>query len=238
MEPHPIRLVVTDDLRRSRLTVFFRLLLAIPHFVWISLWSIAAYVVLVVNWFATLIKGTSPQGLHNFLAAYTIYSTRVSAYAFLLANPYPPFRSSGTYDVDLQIDPPARQNRLTVFFRVIMAIPAWILATVLYYVLEIIAFLCWFIALALGRVPEGMRNLGAFCLAYYQQTNAYAFLLTGRYPSLSWEGPRAPAPAEAPSWSAPPPPPPPAPEPPPAAPEAGGEAAGRDEPEGWRPSSS
>ena len=31
MDSHPIRLVVTDDLRRSRLTVFFRLLLAIRH---------------------------------------------------------------------------------------------------------------------------------------------------------------------------------------------------------------
>ena len=34
--PHPIHLVVTDDLQRSRLTVFFRLLLVIPHFVWLA----------------------------------------------------------------------------------------------------------------------------------------------------------------------------------------------------------
>ncbi len=43
MEPvqasHPVRLVVTDDLRRSRLTVFFRWLLAIPHLLWLGLWS-------------------------------------------------------------------------------------------------------------------------------------------------------------------------------------------------------
>ena len=31
---HPVRLVLADDLRRSRLTVCFRLLLALPHFVW------------------------------------------------------------------------------------------------------------------------------------------------------------------------------------------------------------
>ena len=30
---HPIGLIVTDDLQRSRLTMFFRLLLAIPHFI-------------------------------------------------------------------------------------------------------------------------------------------------------------------------------------------------------------
>jgi hypothetical protein len=49
MEPHPIRLIVTDDLRRSRLTVFFRLLLAIPHFVWLLLWGIANAVVLLIR---------------------------------------------------------------------------------------------------------------------------------------------------------------------------------------------
>ena len=36
-----MRLTVTDDLRRSRLTVFFRLLLGIPHFIWWTLWTIA-----------------------------------------------------------------------------------------------------------------------------------------------------------------------------------------------------
>src|SRR4029079_4998010 len=32
---------VTDDLRRSRVLVFFRLPLAAPHLVWLFLWSIA-----------------------------------------------------------------------------------------------------------------------------------------------------------------------------------------------------
>ena len=41
---HPIGLIVTDDLHRSRLTVFFRLLLALPHLIWVSLWGIVAAV--------------------------------------------------------------------------------------------------------------------------------------------------------------------------------------------------
>ena len=36
---HPIQLIVTDDLSRSRLTVFFRLLLVIPHWIWLGLWG-------------------------------------------------------------------------------------------------------------------------------------------------------------------------------------------------------
>ena len=69
VEPHPIRLAVEDDLQRNRLTVFFRLLLAIPHFIWITLWSIAMVVVAVVNWFAVVIAGRLPGGLHGWAFA-------------------------------------------------------------------------------------------------------------------------------------------------------------------------
>ena len=62
---HPIRLAVTDDLRRSRLTVFFRLLLALPHLIWLALWGIVASLAAIVNWFATLFVGRSPDGLHR-----------------------------------------------------------------------------------------------------------------------------------------------------------------------------
>ena len=50
---------MTDDLRRSRLTVFFRLFLAIPHFIWFGLWSFAVIVVAIVGWVAALITGGS-----------------------------------------------------------------------------------------------------------------------------------------------------------------------------------
>ncbi len=88
---HPIGLIVTDDLRRSRLTVFFRLLLALPSLIWLALWSVAAQVVLVVAWVAGLIAGRLPEGLHRFLASYIRYTTRLNAYILLLANPFPGF---------------------------------------------------------------------------------------------------------------------------------------------------
>ena len=43
MEEHPVRLVVEDDLHRNRWTVFFRLILVIPHVIWIFLWTIAVF---------------------------------------------------------------------------------------------------------------------------------------------------------------------------------------------------
>jgi hypothetical protein len=185
MNDHPIRLVVTDDLRRSRLTVFFRLLLAIPHFLWLGLWSVVAVLVLIVNWFATLFAGRSPDGLHDFLARFVCYSTHVNAYAYLLADPFPGFGGAPGYPVDLEIDPPEPQSRLKTFFRVLLAIPALLIARILSYLLSLLGFFGWFVALFTGRMPKGMRDLGAYCLRYDMQTQAYVFLLTDRYPPIT-----------------------------------------------------
>lgn len=184
-ETHPIRLVVTDDLRRSRLTVFFRYLLTIPHLFWLMLYGIAAYVVLFVAWFAALFTGRVPEGMHGFLAGFLRYSTRVNAYMYLVANPFPPFGAGGEYPVDLEVAGPESQGRLGVFFRGLLVIPALLLAQVLGGVMTVVAFVGWFYALFTGRMSEGMRNLMAYCLRYQQQTAGYYLLLTSRYPSLS-----------------------------------------------------
>ena len=40
LDPHPVRIELGGELRRSRLTVFFRLLLSLPHLVWLTLWGV------------------------------------------------------------------------------------------------------------------------------------------------------------------------------------------------------
>jgi len=183
MQAHPIGLIVTDDLRRSRLTVFFRLLLAIPHLVVLYLWGILVEVVVVIAWIVAVVLGRLPDGLHNFLAGYLRYATRVTAYIFLLAEPWPPF-GANPYPIDVRVDPPRPQNRLGVFFRLLLAIPAGILTAVFRAVNTLLAIFGWFYSLAVGRMSEGMRNLSAWMLRYETQTYAYVFLLTSRYPSL------------------------------------------------------
>jgi hypothetical protein len=208
---HPIRLIVEDDLRRSRLTVFFRLLLAIPHFVWIILWSIAAIVVAIVNWFATLILGSSPGWAHGFLAAYVRYGTHLYAYLYLAANPYPGFTGEpGSYPIEVEIDPRAPQRRLVTLFRLFLALPAIVLAGALVggggggggtgeergddaafaaifgnfgAVAIAVAIFAWFACLARGRMPTGFRDLLAWGLRYGAQTYGYLLLLTDRYPN-------------------------------------------------------
>ena len=207
----PARIIVRDDLQRSRLTVFFRLLLFIPHLVWLVLWSIVAVLAAIANWFATLAAGAPPAALHRFLSAFIRYAVHANAFLLLAANPYPGFTGrAGTYSVDVELAPPERQHRLKTLFRLVLAIPALLLASVvsgsvaesggryrsvflilsvacvgLWFggVVAILAFLGWFSALVRGRMPQGFRDAVAWGLGYTAQVTAYALVLTERYPN-------------------------------------------------------
>jgi hypothetical protein len=175
------------DLRRSRLTVFFRLPLLIPHLVWLYLWSIVAGLTVILDWFATLALGGPPRAFHRFLSRYVRYQLHLYAFATLAANPFPGFTGvAGTYPLDLVLpEEPQRQSRWKTLCRIFLAVPAGIVGIALGYALAACAFFTWFVALITGSAPWGMRNLSAYALRYLGQTNAYFFLLTDRYPHAS-----------------------------------------------------
>jgi hypothetical protein len=52
---------------------------------------LAAYVAMVVAWFAVVITGRWPAGLRDFVVGVGRWTMRVDAWFYLLADPYPPF---------------------------------------------------------------------------------------------------------------------------------------------------
>ena len=112
--------------RRNRLSAFFRLILAIPLAIWLYVYAIVAYIAIVIAWFAIVIAGAYPRGLYDFVAGFTRFLARVTAYAALLCDPYPSFGGSEdpAYPVRMRFDGPLqRYSRLKTLFRVILAIP-------------------------------------------------------------------------------------------------------------------
>ncbi len=185
-DPHRPELVNDDDLRRSRLTVLFRLPLAVPHIVWLLGWSVLAALASVANWLWTLVAGRSPRLLVRFLAAYVRYSTHVNAFLWLVGNPFPGFvGAAGSYPVDPRISPPGRQRRWITAFRLPLAVPALIVSGALSNLLLVAAFLGWFASLATGRMPSGLQGAGAAALGYSAELSAYTLVLTDRYPHAS-----------------------------------------------------
>jgi hypothetical protein len=59
---YPVRFSGGDDLRRSRLTVLFRLVLLIPHLLLLMLYGLAAFFAAVAAWFARSSRAGCPRG--------------------------------------------------------------------------------------------------------------------------------------------------------------------------------
>src|SRR5579864_4953501 len=205
MDEHPVQLVVEDDLRRNRLTVFFRLILAIPHFIWAFIWTIGVFFVSIVNWFVTLIVGRPATSLHGFMCSYIRYLLHLYAYIWLIANPYPGFVGEvGEYPIDVKLPPPAAQPRLKTLVRIFLALPALALGAAMggssggsltrsrnsrsasyssSGLVFVVGVLGWFASLVRGTMPKGLRDAGAYGLGYQAQALAYTLLVTDRYPN-------------------------------------------------------
>ena len=180
--------------QRSRLTVFFRLVLAIPLAIWVSLYGLAAAVAIVIAWFAIVITGRYPLGLYEFVAGYTRCLTRVSAYVALLCDPYPAFSGSDDpgYPVRMTFAGPlVRYSRPKTLFRPIIAIPVLVMRYVLGLLLEVGAIAAWVIILITGRLPRGLFEVMVLAQSYTARSDAYVFLLTETYPPFQDEETRA-----------------------------------------------
>jgi Domain of unknown function (DUF4389) len=89
-----------------------------------------------------------------------------------------------SYPVTFEADYAERRNRLTAFFRLILAIP---LAIWLYFY-AIVAFvaivIAWFAIVITGRFPKGLYEFIAGYTRYLTRFTGYTVLLTDVYPSL------------------------------------------------------
>ena len=91
---YPIRLIVPEQVEgRNRLTGFFlvRIVLALPHVIILAILRYVIVLLTIVAWLAAIVLGHDPNWLHNILGGYVRWNIRVSAYAGLLVDEYPPF---------------------------------------------------------------------------------------------------------------------------------------------------
>ncbi|HMD33912.1 MAG TPA: DUF4389 domain-containing protein [Vicinamibacterales bacterium] len=90
--PYPTTLDVVDPaLPRDRVSVGFRLLLGIPHFIVLFFIAVIWCFTSFVGWLSILVSGSYPKPLYDFSVGVLRWHIRVEAYMFLLVDAYPPF---------------------------------------------------------------------------------------------------------------------------------------------------
>jgi hypothetical protein len=185
---YPVTVEVDYIERRSRLTSFFRLLLAIPLVIAALVYGIGVLIAIVIAWFALLFTGRWPAGLYEFAAGVLRFTARYTGYVYLAVDPYPPFGlgPEPAYPLRVLIDPPQPSySRLKVLLRIFYVIPPYVVAYVLTIVMELIAIVSWLVIVITGRQPQGLQNAIVFCLSYTVRTYALMYLLTETYPPFN-----------------------------------------------------
>jgi hypothetical protein len=168
-------------------------LLAIPHYVVLYVLRIVAEVLAVVGWFIILFTGRLPDGIANFQAMYLRYQARTFTYAGFLQEEYPPFAfdmaspDPGGYPrVRIEVRSELEdRNRLTVAFRIILAIPQLIVLAVLLLAQFVVFVIGFFAVLFTGKWPVGLQQFAINVFQYQLRVEAYLFLVVDEYPPFA-----------------------------------------------------
>lgn len=165
-------------------------LLAIPHLLVVGALRYVSEALSVVSWFIIVFTGRLPVGIANFQIMYMRYYVRTNTFVLFMREEYPPFdftmspSEPGTDPrVRVDVQPELEQrNRLTVAFRLILAIPHFIVLGILTFANVFVLLIALFAVLFTGRWPAGMRDFTVGVMRWFVRLEAYMFMLTDEYP--------------------------------------------------------
>lgn len=187
--PFPVRLEADYPQRLSRLTTFFRLILAIPVLVVLSLLGQG---LIWVYWIAVLVRGRPVRWLFDANVAIQRFTLRAYAYFLLLTDRYPPF--DGEWQVRYEVDCPERLSRWRlVIWKTVTVIPHFVVLGFVFVGVLVVVILAWFAILFTGRYPRGMHSFVAGSLRWSARASAYWMSLTDEFPSFSLSADVGPA---------------------------------------------
>ena len=206
---YPVNVTVQPLLtNRDRITTFFRFFLALPHLILVGgasvgltlgsregnmgswggeggLLGAVAYFLAIVSWFTIVLTGTHIVGIRQFTTFFLRWRVRALAYLMLLEDAYPPF-GDAPYPAAIDIAEPAGpRDRVTVFFRLILAIPHFIVLIFVMLAWFITTVVAWFAILFTGTYPLGLYEFGVGALRWLLRVQAYLLLLVDDYPPFS-----------------------------------------------------
>jgi hypothetical protein len=196
---YPVSVDVERQLTdRNRVTVGFRLILAVPHILIVGgitsvgvgfgglrgagALAAAAFTMAFIAWFAIVFTGSHPRGLWDFAVYYVRWLVRASAYLSLLRDDYPPFGDE-PYPTTFGVAYPADdRNRWSVGLRILLVIPHAVVLFFLNIAWAVTSIIAWFAIMFTGAYPPGLYEFAVGVMRWNVRVEAYLLLLRDEYP--------------------------------------------------------
>ena len=186
---YPVRFEAERQAEYNRFLPLVKWLLAIPHYIVLLFLGIGALFAVIIAFFAVIITGRYPRGLWDYVTGVHRWAVRVVAYVYLLTDEYPPFslEDEPSYPVKVEWDYPETIDRWRPLVQWLLIIPYAIVAAIVFYVAEIVAFIGVFVILFTKDLPEGMFKLIVNPIRWQVRANSYGGFLVKQYPPFEWE---------------------------------------------------
>ena len=180
-----LQLIILNRDKHSRLSVFFRPLLAIPHVIVGGLWGFFVNFLTFFQWIRILFTGSRSEGIWNKQNRWLTYATRVKSYQSYLFDAYPAFGSvPNSEPVTHTFVFTKDAKRLSAFFRFLIAIPAYFVLFFFSIGAGFISFIAWFALIFVGRYPAGMFEFVLRYRRFSARLSSYLMYMTDDYPKI------------------------------------------------------
>ncbi|MEO8458427.1 MAG: DUF4389 domain-containing protein [Chloroflexota bacterium] len=186
MSSYPIRFDVQYQENHSRLLLFVRWILAIPHFLILYALGSVASIITFIAFFAILFTKKYPRGLFDFVVNIHRWQANVNAYLGMLRDEYPPFSwDAGQYPITYEADYPETMARFAPLYKWLLAIPNIVVFFLFAIVAIVLWVVAWFAILFTGKFPKGIFDFLVKVHRWGLRLNAYVYLLTDTYPPFN-----------------------------------------------------
>jgi Domain of unknown function (DUF4389) len=206
-QSYPLTFSVDYPERLSRLTTFFRLLLAIP--IVLLMYFLVGYepsftfkvtyedvpigipditaiggLLFLAPLLMLLFRKKYPRWWFDWNLALLRFQNRLSVYLGLLRDEYPSTDEDQAVHLDMRYPDAATElNRWLPLVKWLLAIPHYVILVFLSLATMVVMVIAWFAILITGRYPRGLFDFVVGYLRWTNRVTAYAFILTtDRYP--------------------------------------------------------
>ena len=178
---------------RNKVTVFWRGILVMPVIIFLgaiesSIDASSKFPLLMVpTVLALVVRGIYPSYFLTFNHAIMEFSTRISAYLYLLNDEYPSIeRNSNIAVIFPDVDGGKKLNRWLPLVKIILAIPLYIVGFAYIIAAMAVTFIAWIQTWSTGKYPEWALPIVLGTMRFWNRVSGYAItLVTDEYPSFS-----------------------------------------------------